>query len=370
MRLSVVILGLAVSGCAQTPPDSVVSAKDQLKSREGLLEGCKDADELAALTISLCESSDGRDHALLVRCLTTPAFLKRLDGPGDYESLSAHKLRVWKVLSAVGKMQGKSAEETILKLGANKHFMGDFRRCDALMEACSEIRKPTSKLLDFLEAQAREEKTSIPLTRVLVQMRDSEASKRVHRWLSAPECRNTEKMATFIYCVELRNDPAIVSLYAAVLNGQALHMMMRSKIVETLFDYRPIEWYGPRTPENPEIPRPPLRGRASTEVLDQLLEIAQKVLQSEMTEEAKQAVLTARKEIEEILAFRRAGGPGRVAKLVIQLDDSSFSLRDAATRELEKYGHLVEPALLDALERNLSLETQVRIKGILAKLHK
>jgi hypothetical protein len=57
----------------------------------------------------------------------------------------------------------------------------------------------------------------------------------------------------------------------------------------------------------------------------------------------------------------------RLAKLIHDLDDPRYRVREGATRALEKMGDLPCPALRKSLQKGVSLETRVRIERILKK---
>ena len=68
---------------------------------------------------------------------------------------------------------------------------------------------------------------------------------------------------------------------------------------------------------------------------------------------------------------------GQRGLLIVDLADPSkpvavstneFAVRDKATRELERFGELAEPALAAALEKPLDLETRRRAEQILARV--
>jgi WD40 repeat protein len=60
--------------------------------------------------------------------------------------------------------------------------------------------------------------------------------------------------------------------------------------------------------------------------------------------------------------------PRRVAKLIADLDDSQFSLREAASSELKKIGRPVEPALREVLKGKASPEVRQRLSDVLASM--
>ncbi|HKB02746.1 MAG TPA: WD40 repeat domain-containing protein, partial [Gemmataceae bacterium] len=58
----------------------------------------------------------------------------------------------------------------------------------------------------------------------------------------------------------------------------------------------------------------------------------------------------------------------RLKRLIAELDDGRFAVRERATRELEQFGELAGPALREALKRGVGAEGQKRIDGLLDKL--
>jgi len=59
--------------------------------------------------------------------------------------------------------------------------------------------------------------------------------------------------------------------------------------------------------------------------------------------------------------------PQRVSKLIADLNDARFQVRQMAMQELEKLSELAEPALRRSMERKLSLDAETRIKQLLER---
>jgi hypothetical protein len=58
----------------------------------------------------------------------------------------------------------------------------------------------------------------------------------------------------------------------------------------------------------------------------------------------------------------------RLAQLVADLDSNAFTVRQRATRELQRLGELAEPALRQALEKQPALEVRQRVERLLDRL--
>jgi WD40 repeat protein len=78
----------------------------------------------------------------------------------------------------------------------------------------------------------------------------------------------------------------------------------------------------------------------------------------------KQAVALVR---ERVKAAAR-GDEKRIAQSIADLESSEFQVRRAATKELEKLGELVEPALQKAMQTLKSLEAKRRVEKLLAQI--
>jgi RNA polymerase sigma factor (sigma-70 family) len=82
----------------------------------------------------------------------------------------------------------------------------------------------------------------------------------------------------------------------------------------------------------------------------------------------KQAVPFVQGRLQERLPPTSAADPKRIARLIGDLDDGRFRVREKATRDLEKLGELAEPALRRALKGEPSLEIRRRVEQLLEKL--
>jgi hypothetical protein len=83
-----------------------------------------------------------------------------------------------------------------------------------------------------------------------------------------------------------------------------------------------------------------------------------------LTASPTQAVRLLRDRLQPIAAV----APDHLARLLQKLDSNQFGEREEATRELKKIGDAAEPALRQALQGNLPLETRRRVEIILGEL--
>lgn len=277
----------------------------ELKEAVAIMEKSKDQDQLLKAALALAQSKDPKALDSLVEFLKQPAFLLRLDSKDDYD-FRYSKLRIEKVLAAIAKIGTQKAEEALIVLGKDQGFFkgpGWDKRMRLLVNSTSEIRNPSEKLLDFLDSLDKfDDSLWNSIVKALARMRSSEASKRVVKRFSSREFDVGDKLGFCLVMLTLRDDPTILPVFRKLLSSEIKEEELRERIVLTLFDYRPRDWFSPSS-VNP--PKPPPREQASAEVLKELLELAELALKFGVSDDAKQSVQKAQKEIKEILDKRK-----------------------------------------------------------------
>jgi hypothetical protein len=233
------------------------------------------------------------------------------------------------------------------------------------MEASGEIRNPSPTFLDILEKDAAANNVALDLVSALAKMRSAEAHKRIEKWFVALKEPDYQAVAAYFF-IEVRNEPGIVAMCNSVLRNRSYDAGLQNTIARVLFHDDPMEWLSAGTGGNRM--KPPPRYEASTQVLEEQLKIAGLCIVPEFSSETKGFAKKASNDIKGILDFRQRGGPAQVNKHIRQLQSSTYSEREAATRILEKYGSLAEPGLRDAAKGKLSLESLRRIQQLLAKI--
>lgn len=377
-------LFFVLSGCSNTagvdeprlPPVQVLPGP--LDKYTSVLETSIDPDELATALIGLSRSDSPGALEAWVNYLCDRTFLQRLDpeDPPDQFKFETGDKRVGRVLGAVARLSPDKANLTLVKLGKSKAFFEGSYRERAFRGACEMLRQPSAQLLDVLEELAGEQ--SSLLIQPLARMRSPLACERIEKIYHSGQYSDSHKAEWFTHeIMEARTEPCIVSFYRRLLVAEVKDPVLkrfrydteewyetsiRNILVQTLFDYLPEQWY------DRNWATPPARHQASTKVLEELVLIADLSLKLDISPDAKKSVHKGRKEIDQILAFRRSGAPERIAKAILALDDEAYPVREKATKELKELGESAGPALRKAWRTPLSTEARRRAELLLAQL--
>lgn len=287
------------------PPKVEVDPDMTLEQAVGILEQSEDEAELESAALFLVQSKDDEALKALVRFLKDEAFLDRLDRS---EAHRGHYrfLRIFRVLDAIGALSTEKAQASLLELA--RHELYQWRggrphrhRYASLIIAFGHINEPSDALLDYLEEQLASPILTIHAIISLGQMQSDRARRMIVDRLLAGE----GKLGWFITYLRMRNNPNVVALYRRIIESdlqKVTNEQLRNFIIQTIF--RPnMEWGAP-----PVISSAPPREEASTEVLRELLKMADIVLTQEGLYEQKTLddVRKGREEIEDILATREA----------------------------------------------------------------
>ncbi len=294
---SSLFLVISVANSDQKP----TRAFEQLVS---VLEWSRDASLLEQAAKEICRHKDPKAIEFLTNWLLKPEVWPRLDREEDYQRYSRYLLRVNRIVMALGQIATPEAEAALLKLADNRPFTAELDRVDGIIEAAGAIRKPSTKLLTFLDSKATPDSGQRTLVmRTLAQMRCLEACKLIEKRIHSSAYRNSTKEDWFMHdLMVVRNDPEIVALYKRTLSSPIKDTELRNRVVQGLFSYSPL-WFGIWESTDP-IPAPPKRKDASTEVLGELLEIAEMTKKLDLWAGTHEGVQKAVKEIKEILAER------------------------------------------------------------------
>jgi hypothetical protein len=260
-----------------------------------VLQTSEDSKELMKAAVALARSKEPADHDTLLKHLRTQSFLSRLDTKEDYAAAAAKRLRISRVLEALGKNDAPSARQTIVALTQERTFLEEEERVVALIEASTEVRPPPPALVRFWDAHSQPEDGFTPVTiTALVNNGTAPALDLLERKMADPKHEDDVKIAWMrSRILTHRNDLLLLQSCERMLTG-VLPSHLRPALVEVLFDYRPGEWYRPANAS-----RPPDRRQASAAALAQLRRLGYLALQTvQLTESQKEAVTKTLEEIE------------------------------------------------------------------------
>jgi len=246
------------------------TAIQTLQLEKALKKLVRAAQELAA-------SRDPEDHTALLPFLKDAAFRDRLDPP-DAETTGPEDMNLGRVLRTLGENKMGPGHDSILKLIADPDFTSDPDRVDMLLRATVNVRPAPPQVISFWKkvsdpegvhmeiavAVAVENKSAPAILFFQERMLDKSLDEEsrilwMHEWVM-PNRANTDMLAM---CHRLITGPA-----ADFSNS------LKLALAESLFEYRPEEWFGPH-----HIPTPEPRRNTRRPGRDSLREIAQFVLE-------------------------------------------------------------------------------------------
>jgi hypothetical protein len=366
-------VGCAPNAVQDTPPAATVRQEPVGGNLARALEANVKPSDLERVAIGASRSDRGEDLDELIQMLSDARFLSKLDekernpdGLGGFEGIPGRRLT--NVLAGIAKHKPAAAGSVFLGLARKQNFVSESTRVEALMNACGELKQPSKEILDFLEAEAKPGTWQAQmLIRLFLEMGSEDSIARIENAFFTLKEGKSRSLFTHSL-IQIRDQKKGVCLYRRILERGVKDDDTRNVAVQTLFDLRE-EWYPP-LPAPRYVPKVPDRREASDEILGNLLSVADLTTKLALTEESRASVQKGRKEIEEILEFRKSGKPATIAKHIKELDSASFQTRDQAARELRAFGGWAIPQLRAALENPASAEARTRIDRLIQEISK
>ncbi len=304
------LTALSVFGVGARDLSQAQGYSEELLQAISVFERSRDRNLLESTALDLCASKDPKALEVLTKWLLDPVFVARMDNEEEYKYYR-HRLRIKRVLLAIGKKGTAEAESALLRLGEDREFTRHVARMDGLIVACGWIKKPSAKLLEFLDSRITKQGTYTSIViDALAQMHTPESCALLEKWFHSADYVGPSRPGWFTETIlEYRNDPNIVAFYRRLLSVEIRDERLRNRMIQSLYDYRPLDWYGRvgyshMLRRGSTAPKPPPRKDASTEVLRELLEIAELTKKLDLSPETREGVQKAVKEINEILAER------------------------------------------------------------------
>ena len=233
---------LLATGCA------AAAEKQEFAAEEHVLTTSADREQLESSAIALAKSGKAEALALLGKHLKDPAFLARLD---DLARPQLKTRRLRRVFDALAAHPSAAVASLCLELRESKSFMADDDRRPFLLTAAAAVRpmeEPTVRL--FVEANeagyfsfdapllaGNGSPLALGLFKSMILDEDVPAARRIDALHASLPMRRTS--------------PEMLDL-AGKLLAAAPDDPLAHALLESLFDFRGREWFGPHFSEPPD----------------------------------------------------------------------------------------------------------------------
>jgi hypothetical protein len=242
-RVVAILLSLTLAtGCA------AAAEKQEFAAQDRVLTASTDRDDLESTATALAKSGKPEAIALLGKHLKDPAFLARLD---DLAQPQLKTRRLQRVFAALAANPSPAVASLCLELRESKSFMADDDRRPFLLTASAAVRpmeEATVRL--FVESNeagyfsfnapllvANGSPPALGLFKSMILNEDVPAERRVDALHASLPMHRTSPATLDLAGKLLESDPEAALSHA---------------VLESLFDFRGREWFGPHFSEPPE----------------------------------------------------------------------------------------------------------------------
>jgi hypothetical protein len=221
--------------------------------RDVIQDPARTSAEICMAGKHLAASPEEADHVALRVGLRSPSVLARLDVPEDYRK-PRRQLRLASIMDRLGKNTSPHAAATVAMLTTSEPFLAHDHRVDLLIEASAGCRPPSAEVIAFWKRCADPKGTHIELVAIaLAKNATPESSTLLESMLKDAAFDVPRRVDWFrIYVLQWRTQPANVMLAERVVKDATLPRELRVAAVESIFDYRPEEWFPPHGGAEPQ----------------------------------------------------------------------------------------------------------------------
>jgi hypothetical protein len=214
------------------------------------------------------------DHRLLIEALAQSAVLDRLDSPSVRDRLRPDELQLAHVLDGL-RPSIPAAAATLAHLVQLPLFTEDQTRSELLVRAHGFPGKLAPESLRFLQSRATADSVDLePAVEALCHNGSGEALDILGRILQDPEHPLPNRLDWIHrHLLGLRRTVPLLQRAEVWIFNPGFDRGIRAALAETLFEYRPKEWF--RTTEG--IARPPAEDGLPEEVRSLVQQIGRKV---------------------------------------------------------------------------------------------
>jgi hypothetical protein len=201
------------------------------------------ADELACIAQTYAASSDPQTLATLGTELGREAFLHQLDDAEQYTG-TYDQLRLGRVLDTLAANPAPAARHTLVSLMESEVFLGNVLRVQLYLRAFRDVRPLPDAIVSLLDALAvPDSPIGHDVMAVLLENQSAAAMRLVEAKLLAENVPRVQKQAWLREAlIGHRYDDAVLDLARRIMD-RTDHQSLKVDLVETLFDYKPDDWY-------------------------------------------------------------------------------------------------------------------------------
>ncbi len=210
-------------------------------------------DEVLQKLLKLAASTTPAEQKQLAAFLSAKDSLYQLDPREDHIKLPVHKLRLAQVYQAIKANTSAAMRETLLTLARS----GQPQDCDAcdtlLINALASVRPAPPEAIKFWEAHSTPDSIQLKFTiDALCENGSAPAVALLEKRLLDAQIEPEQKIAWMHDAIlRHRHNASLLAGLDRILTT-TLPKALRAPLVESLFDYRPNEWF--RNDRNPPAP--------------------------------------------------------------------------------------------------------------------
>jgi hypothetical protein len=241
---------------------SFVMHSADLSKQIALLDHERDGGRLEAAAMTIANSGEASAIEQLGVRFATGSFLNRLDNPGETE-------RLGRVFGALAAHPSQAAENVCTRLAFDAQFTSLPLRLNYLLTALAAVRPMSQGAARVFQQTSRN--GYLEVNGPLLAANGSPRALEVLEGLLADRSLDEAQLVSMAHwsLVPVRTSPDIVAMSARVLNPDAAAPTVATAVAESLYDYRPGPWFGPRR----NLPRPIPWAQASLQAKDLLRQL-------------------------------------------------------------------------------------------------
>ena len=242
---------------------------------------------IAAEAVALARSTDAADHQRLVGLLLDTAWLDRLDAPELALVAGPESLQLGLVLDEAA----VHAPSVLDRLIASPLYLRPGHRQIALIDASAEAKEPGAPLVKFWRSQLDPDADELESTILALVRNQTPPAIGVLEEAITTDVFDDELVFWWFRgpMLERRQAAPILSMADRLLRTDRLNGRRQAALVESLFDYRPRDWY--IATEKP--PRPPARAALDDRARALLRSIADSAVRSGLIDPPQRARIEA-----------------------------------------------------------------------------